>query len=122
MITVETYIEIPGVFESTEGALDEIQASYGRTNWQAICDVAYLSPQGAAVDIDEVLGDLYFDPELQTFAFRVESARDVEVESSLLATGTGGEPKPADFIETRTETYEKIRAVSFLRQEDEDAS
>lgn len=121
MITVETYIHLPGTFQSDEDALQQIAAEYGRTDWQAICNVVSLTPGGALVDVDESLGEMYFDPELQTFLFEVGTME--EVEEAVWAPSEDG---PLTHKNGETGDYELVqsleivthkRAASFLKEE-----
>lgn len=70
---VSSYIEVPGVFRDDEALKELVAQQYGFTEWGAFCDVVSLSAAtGATVDVDPLIGEMYFDPELQTFLFQVE--------------------------------------------------
>ena len=71
--TVSSYIEVPGVIQDDEALKELVAQQYGFTEWGAFCDVVSLSAAvGAIVDLDPLIGEVYFDPELQVFLFQVE--------------------------------------------------
>ena len=79
--TVSSYTEVPGVFQDDEALKEWVAQQYGLTDWGAFCDVVSLSAAvGATVDVDPLLGEMYFDPELQTFLFQVEKEEEEEEE------------------------------------------
>lgn len=120
MITVEAYTELPETYKSDDEALLDIENRYQFRDWQAVCDVTYMNSAGAVVDIETELGELYFDPELRTFIFRIEEEVTVE-EEVLVDTGLldeHGEPIYETQYQERTEVQERIRAVSYLIRED----
>lgn len=124
MTKVLTYIDLQDVYEDDDEALGAIAQTYGLTEWFAICDVLSRDDYGARVDIPEVIGDLYYDPELQTFLYSVRDERVVEdVESVVtpreLEEGEEFNPDSPPFdVEyvtvTRVEQFNRLRAASFF--------
>lgn len=116
MTTVTTYIELPGTFIEDDEALEVILQQYGLRDWVAICNVISQSHDGAVVDVEAEMGDLYYDPELQTFLFTVEETETVLEEQDP------GEYPDEDFEPVEHEvTVTRLRAVSFVEKEQEDA-
>lgn len=127
MITVTTYIELPGTFTSEDDALQVILDTYDLRDWVAICEVTGKSAMGAYVDISDELGDLYYDPELQTILFTLEETSEVEQEvewqEALLDPETEEIIEPGMWLtETVTEVTHRTRAASFVRKEQEDTN
>lgn len=115
MITVTTYIELPGTFTSEDDALQVILDTYDLRDWVAICEVTGKSAMGAYVDISDELGDLYYDPELQTILFTLEETTTVFEEQD-----PGEEPDPDFEPQEHEAVTHRTRAASFVRKEQED--
>lgn len=121
MITVTTYIELPGTFTSEDDALQVILDTYDLRDWVAICEVTGKSAMGAYVDISDELGDLYYDPELQTILFTLEETEEREEVVEHWYEGEDGDYGYESELETHTVTVLRTRAASFVRKEQEDA-
>lgn len=125
MTTVTTYIELPGTFSEDDDALEVILQHYSLRDWVAICNVISQSHDGAVVDVEPEMGDLYYDPELQTFLFTVEETEERE-EAVWVASEDGpltnidGETGDHE-LEVHEVTVTRLRAASFVKKEQEDA-
>lgn len=123
MTTVTTYIELPGTFSEDDEALEVILQQYGLRDWVAICNVISQSHDGAVVDVEPEMGDLYYDPELQTFLFTVvETEEREEVVEHWYEDEDGNEEIYDPVLEVHEVTVTRLRAASFVRKEQEDAS
>lgn len=141
MITVKTYLELPGVYSGDNEALGEIERMYGLTDWAAINPVLSLGLEGAIVDLPDNL-EPFYDPELQTVVFRTARTEEYEeierVQLPYVPPVVGAEeldipaegdedwvpqlPPYAEGVHVRTRTIETVMAASFLRPEEvEDA-
>lgn len=125
MTTVTTYIELPGTFSEDDEALEVILQQYGLRDWVALCNVTSQSHDGAVVDVEPEMGELYYDPELQTILFTLEETSEVEQEvewqEELLDPETEEVITPGKWLtETVTEVTHRTRAASFVRKEQED--